>query len=183
MWSLGISCCRTFDAQPPAALLDRRLQISSCGISRMGKAAISRDELFFEVVSYAYEQTSLLVTSNLPVEAWTEVLGSERLTGVLLNRLTHWIRTIAVNGESSCLRKSSRPHPRSSSQGSKAKNRERLISPEWETSISRTLQSSPAARRTIELTSASGCVSAGTYQSWVDRRTEDTQKHNRISRG
>ena len=46
-------------------------------------------ELLFDVVSTAYERTSLIVTTNLPFENWTEVLGSERLTGATLDRLTH----------------------------------------------------------------------------------------------
>ena len=46
-------------------------------------------ELLFDVISTAYERTSLIVTSNLPFESWTEVLGSERLTGATLDRLTH----------------------------------------------------------------------------------------------
>ncbi|WP_339736428.1 ATP-binding protein [uncultured Gimesia sp.] len=29
------------------------------------------------------------MTTNLPFENWTEVLGSERLTGATLDRLTH----------------------------------------------------------------------------------------------
>ena len=36
-------------------------------------------ELCFDVISTAYERTSLIVTTNLPFESWTEVLGSERL--------------------------------------------------------------------------------------------------------
>ncbi len=36
-------------------------------------------ELFFDVVSRAYERTSLLVTTSLPFEQWTDVMGSERL--------------------------------------------------------------------------------------------------------
>ena len=46
-------------------------------------------ELLFDVISTAYERTSVIVTTNLPFEQWTEVLGSERLTGATLDRLTH----------------------------------------------------------------------------------------------
>ena len=57
-------------------------------------------ELLFDVISTAYERTSLIVTSNLPFENWTEVLGSERLTGATLDRLTHRCRIIETKGES-----------------------------------------------------------------------------------
>ena len=57
-------------------------------------------ELLFEVVSRAYERLSLIVTTNLPFEQWTEVMGSERLTGALLDRLTHRVHIIEANGES-----------------------------------------------------------------------------------
>ncbi len=57
-------------------------------------------ELLFEVVSRAYERQSLLVTTNLPFEQWTEVLGSERLTGALLDRLTHRVHILEANGDS-----------------------------------------------------------------------------------
>ena len=46
-------------------------------------------ELLFDVIATAYERNSLIVTTNLPFENWTEVLGSERLTGAALDRLTH----------------------------------------------------------------------------------------------
>ena len=42
-------------------------------------------ELLFEVFSQRYEQGATLVTSNLPFDEWTEVFGSERLTGPLLS--------------------------------------------------------------------------------------------------
>jgi DNA replication protein DnaC len=57
-------------------------------------------ELLFEVVSRSYERNSLIVSTNLPFENWPEVLGSERLTGALLDRLTHRIHIIEANGES-----------------------------------------------------------------------------------
>lgn len=61
-------------------------------------------ELLFEVVSRAYERVSLIVTTNLPFEQWTEVMGSERLTGAMLDRLTHRVHLIEANGESYRLR-------------------------------------------------------------------------------
>src|SRR5207244_3976719 len=57
-------------------------------------------ELLFDVVSTAYERTSLMVTTNLPFDHWTEVLGSERLTGATLDRLTHRCQIIETKGES-----------------------------------------------------------------------------------
>jgi DNA replication protein DnaC len=45
-----------------------------------------------------------MVTLNLPFEQWTEVFGSERLTGALLNRLTHRCYILEANGESYRLR-------------------------------------------------------------------------------
>src|SRR5713101_10178989 len=61
-------------------------------------------ELLFDVISAAYERTSLMVTTNLPFESWTEVLGSERLTGATLDRLTHRCQIIETKGESYRLR-------------------------------------------------------------------------------
>ena len=57
-------------------------------------------ELLFEVFSQRYERGSILVTTNLPFDEWTEVSGSERLTGALLDRLTHHVHIIELNGDS-----------------------------------------------------------------------------------
>jgi DNA replication protein DnaC len=57
-------------------------------------------ELLFDVIGNAYERTSIIVTTNLPFENWTEVLGSERLTGATMDRLTHRCHIIECNGES-----------------------------------------------------------------------------------
>jgi DNA replication protein DnaC len=65
-------------------------------------------ELLFEVVSRAYEQQSVIVTTNLPFEQWAEVCGSERLTGAMLDRLTHRVHIIEANGESYRLKDSQR---------------------------------------------------------------------------
>jgi DNA replication protein DnaC len=70
-------------------------------------------ELLFDIVSRAYERTSVLVTTNLPFEQWTEVLGSERLTGALLDRLTHRVHIIEANGDSYRLKESKKRLKRS----------------------------------------------------------------------
>jgi hypothetical protein len=65
------------------------------------------------MLSQRYECGSTLVTSNLPFQKWTEVLGSERLTGALLDRLTHHVHILEMNGDSyrlkRCRRKRTRP--------------------------------------------------------------------------
>ena len=64
------------------------------------------EELLFEVFSQRYERGSVMVTTNLPFDEWTEVFGSERLTGALLDRLTHHVHILEMNGESYRLRQS-----------------------------------------------------------------------------
>ena len=63
-------------------------------------------ELLFEAFSQRYERGSTIVTSNLPFEDWTSVLGSERLTGALLDRLTHHVSILTMNGDSYRLKQS-----------------------------------------------------------------------------
>src|SRR5271154_2943330 len=65
-------------------------------------------ELLFEVFSQRYERGSTIVTSNLPFDEWTGVFGSERLTGALLDRLTHHVHILEMNGDSYRLKQSKR---------------------------------------------------------------------------
>jgi DNA replication protein DnaC len=57
-------------------------------------------ELLFEALSQRYERSSVILSSNLPFEEWPQVLGSERLAGALLDRLTHRVHILAIEGES-----------------------------------------------------------------------------------
>ena len=57
-------------------------------------------ELLFEVFSQRYERGSILVATNLPFDEWAQVFGSERLTGALLDRLTHHVYILEMNGDS-----------------------------------------------------------------------------------
>ena len=75
-------------------------------------------ELLFDVISTAYGRSSVVVTTNLPFEEWKEVLGSERLTGATLDRLTHRCTIIETGGESYRLREARRR------RGSQARRRE-----------------------------------------------------------
>ncbi len=71
-------------------------------VDELGFVPLSKTgaELLFEVFSQRYEQGSILVTSNLPFNEWPEVFGSEQLTGALLDRLTHHVHLLEMNGDS-----------------------------------------------------------------------------------
>jgi DNA replication protein DnaC len=57
-------------------------------------------ELLFGVLTERYERGSVLVTTNLDFASWTEVFGDGRLTGALLDRLTHRCHLIEFQGDS-----------------------------------------------------------------------------------
>ncbi len=65
-------------------------------------------ELLFDVISTAYERTSVVLTTNLQFEQWTEVLGSERLVWATLDRLTHRCHILEATGASYRLRDAKR---------------------------------------------------------------------------
>jgi len=71
-------------------------------IDELGFVPLSKTgaELLFEVISQRYERGSIMITSNLPFDEWTETFGTERLTGALLDRLTHHVHILEMNGES-----------------------------------------------------------------------------------
>jgi DNA replication protein DnaC len=77
-------------------------------IDELGFVPLSKTgaELLFEIISQRYERGSIIITSNLPFDEWTEVFGSERLTGAILDRLTHHVHILEMNGESFRLRQS-----------------------------------------------------------------------------
>ena len=92
-------------------LLNLQRQLSRLNlliIDELGFVPLSRTgaELLFEVFSQRYERGSVMVTANLSFDEWTEVFGSERLTGALLDRLTHYVHIQEMNGESYRLKRS-----------------------------------------------------------------------------
>ena len=68
----------------------------------MGFVPLSKTgaELLFEMISQRCKRGATLITSNLPFDEWTETFGTERLTGALLDRLTHRVNVLEMNGES-----------------------------------------------------------------------------------
>ena len=71
-------------------------------IDELGFVPLSKTgaELLFELISQRYERGVTLITSNLPFDEWAETFGTERLTGALLDRLTHHVNILEMNGES-----------------------------------------------------------------------------------
>jgi len=77
-------------------------------IDELGFVPLSKTgaELLFETISQRYERGSIIITSNLPFDEWTETFGTERLTGALLDRITHHVHILEMNGESFRLKQS-----------------------------------------------------------------------------
>lgn len=93
------------EARDEKTLLRLRAQLAKQNLivlDELGYVPASKlgSELLFDVISAAYERTSVIVTTNLPFEQWTEVLGSQRLTGAVLDRLTHHCHILEGTGES-----------------------------------------------------------------------------------
>ena len=98
--------------------IDRRENVIALGPSGTGKTHIALGlglaacqkglsvgfttaaSLVSEMMEARDERGSTLITSNLPFDEWTETFGSERLTGALLDRLTHHVSILEMNGES-----------------------------------------------------------------------------------
>jgi DNA replication protein DnaC len=118
------------EARDEKRLLKLQNQLQACKlliIDELGYVPLSPTgaELLFEVFSQRYERGSTIVTSNLPFEEWTGVFGSERLTGALLDRLTHHVHILELNGESYRLK-----HSKSRRRTRSAPAQELLVDPD-----------------------------------------------------
>ena len=71
-------------------------------------------ELLFQVVSECYEQRSLIVTSNLEFSQWNTVLGDNKLTAALIDRLIHHSHIVVFSGPSHRLEESVKRQKRDS---------------------------------------------------------------------
>ena len=121
-WRVTELITSLLEAREEKNLLRLRKQLSRLDLlvlDELGYVPASKAgaELLFDVISTAYERTSLILTTNLPFEQWTEVLGSERLTGAALDRLTHRCHIIEANGESFRLQDARKRAPSRQGQG------------------------------------------------------------------
>jgi DNA replication protein DnaC len=62
--------------------------------------APSGSQALFQFCSDRYLKGSMIITTNLEFQRWTEVFGDERLTAALLDRLTHKCHILEMNGDS-----------------------------------------------------------------------------------
>ncbi|MGE0236548.1 MAG: IS21-like element helper ATPase IstB [Methylocystis sp.] len=118
------------EARDEKRLLRLQAQLSTVKlliIDELGYVPLSQTgaELLFEVFSQRHERGSTIVTSNLPFDEWTSVFGNQRLTGALLDRLTHHVHILEMNGESYRLKQSKARHRKEP-----ASSAEPLVNPE-----------------------------------------------------
>ena len=108
-WRVTELITMLLEAKEERQLLRLRAQLAKLDLlilDELGYVPASKAgaELLFDVIANAYERYSVIVTTNLPFENWTEVLGNERLTGAALDRLTHRCHILETKGQSYRLR-------------------------------------------------------------------------------
>lgn len=100
--------------------MDSLKKVEMIVIDEVGFVPLHKEaaELLFQVISNCYEQKSLIITSNLEFSQWNTVLGDNRLTAALIDRLIHHSHIVVFGGESFRLQESMRrqkevttPHP------------------------------------------------------------------------
>ncbi|MHC4214921.1 MAG: IS21-like element helper ATPase IstB [Planctomycetota bacterium] len=100
------------EARQERTILKLEKNVQRCDliiIDELGYLPLDRigAEHLFGFFSQCYEQTSLIVTTNLPFADWPQVFAEdERLAGALLDRLTHHVHILEIIADSYRLKSS-----------------------------------------------------------------------------
>lgn len=122
-WSAASLVTALLEANQARTLQKIQQQISHLDLmilDEVGYVPFSKSgaELLFDVLSNCYERLSVMVTSNLPFAEWSQVFGNERMTGAMLDRLTHHCHIFNISGESYRLREAKKREARRKRQRS-----------------------------------------------------------------
>ncbi len=75
-------------------------------VDEIGYLPLNREEsnLFFQLVSYRYEKSSTIFTSDKSFSEWGEVMGDQVIASAILDRILHHCTVLNIKGESYRLR-------------------------------------------------------------------------------